>query len=705
MSARRHGNGACWIYLHRYFNVLFQGPAVEGSDTNTRQVDDGFPGFYYFCRRKLQIIMISVDQLSVSFGGSFLFSKISFLVNSKDKVGLVGRNGAGKTTLLKVFMGMQSADEGKVMVPPGIRMGYLPQQMVIIDDKTLIEEAGSAFDEILILENEIKELNNQITTRTDYETQEYADIIEQLSEKTERYHLLEGSNRSQKIEQVLIGLGFKRSDFNRHTREFSGGWRMRIELAKILLKSPDAVLLDEPTNHLDIDSIQWLEEFLHEYHGAVLLISHDRVFLDRVTNRTVEISLGKIYDYRVPYSKYVELRKERREQQAAAYKNQKKLIDDTRDFIERFRYKPTKSVQVQSRIRMLEKLDIIEVDEEDTSSINIKFPPSLRSGSVALEIRDLSMSYDLHKVLDHVDLTIHRGEKVAFVGRNGEGKTTLSKIIMGDLSFEGHMKIGHNVKIGYFAQNQDELLDGNKTVLDTLDEVATGDVRTKIRDILGAFLFSGEDVDKKVRVLSGGERSRLAMARLLLEPCNLLILDEPTNHLDMRSKDLLKKALLAFDGTLITVSHDREFLDGLVTKIFEFSHKNIREHLGGIYEFLNRKKITTFAELEKKPAAAAITAEKEEFSNKQAFFDKKEFDREVRKVENRIEKVEAMISKMELEISDFETKIANPSQNHESMKTPDFYKTYEDLQLSLKQQMVIWEQLQNELEQMKNKRN
>ena len=648
--------------------------------------------------------MISVDQLSVSFGGSFLFSRISFLINSRDKVGLVGRNGAGKTTLLKVFMGMQQVDEGRVTIPPGIRLGYLPQQMIIIDDKTLLDEAGSAFDEILNLENEIRELNHQITTRTDYESKEYNELLEELSEKTERFHLLEGSNRNQKIEQVLTGLGFTRADFKRHTREFSGGWRMRIELAKILLKSPDVVLLDEPTNHLDIDSIQWLEEFLHEYHGAVVLISHDRIFLDRVTNRTVEISLGKINDYRVPYSRYVELRKERREQQTAAYKNQQKLIDETRDFIERFRYKPTKSVQVQSRIRMLEKLDIIEIDEEDVSSINIKFPPSPRSGTVALEVKDLSMSYGAHKVLDHVELTIHRGEKVAFVGRNGEGKTTLSKVIMGDLPFEGLLKIGYNIKIGYFAQNQDELLDGNKTVLETLDEIAAGDIRTKIRDILGAFLFGGEDVDKKVRVLSGGERSRLAMARLLLEPCNLLVLDEPTNHLDMRSKDILKKALLAYDGTLIAVSHDREFLDGLVTKVFEFRHRKIKEHLGGIYEFLERRRISSLTELERKDLRSSGNSSKDEVTSKQAFIDKKEFDREVRKLENRIEKVESVISEMEKELHIFEHRIANPADNPDIMNTPDFYGHYERLQIDLKHQMEIWEQLQNDLEQQKSKR-
>jgi ATP-binding cassette subfamily F protein 3 len=479
---------------------------------------------------------------------------------------------------------------------------------------------------------------------------------------------------------------------------------MRIELAKILLKSPDAVLLDEPTNHLDIDSIQWLEEFLHEYHGAVILISHDRVFLDKVTERTIEISLGRLYDYRVPYSKYVILRKERREQQTAAYKNQQKLIDDTRDFIERFRYKPTKSVQVQSRIKMLEKLDIIEIDEEDVSSINIKFPPSPRSGTVVLEARGLSISYGLLKVLDHVDLTLHRGEKVAFVGRNGEGKTTLAKVIAGNLPFDGSLKVGHNISIGYFAQNQDELLDGNKTVLGTLDEVATGDIRTKIRDILGAFLFSGGDVDKKVKVLSGGERSRLAMARLLLEPCNLLVLDEPTNHLDMRSKDILKKALLNYDGTLIAVSHDREFLDGLVSKVYEFSQKKIKENLGGIYEFLDRKKMASLAELERKTTARSVAVQPEEPASKQAYIDKKENDRELRKIETQINKVEMMIENLEKEISIFENKIADPSVDPESIKANDFYTSYSRMKTELTQQMSVWEHLHNDLEQIKNKR-
>jgi ATP-binding cassette subfamily F protein 3 len=649
--------------------------------------------------------MISVDHLSISFGGSYLFREISFLVNSRDKIGLVGRNGAGKTTLLKIFMGLQPPDEGKVVVPPGIRLGYLPQQMVIVDDKTLFEEAGTAFNEIVVLETEIARLNKEITHRTDYDSSDYLDLIEQMSEKTERFHILEGSSRDQKIEQVLAGLGFKRTDFDRHTREFSGGWRMRIELAKILLKSPDVILLDEPTNHLDIDSIQWLEEFLHDYHGAVIMISHDRVFLDKVTDRTVEISLGSLNDYRVSYSKYVELRKERREQQEAAFKNQQKLINDTHDFIERFRYKPTKSVQVQSRIRMLEKLDIIEIDEEDTSSIHIKFPPAPRSGSVALDIRGLSMSYGFHNVLDHVDLTIHRGDRVAFVGRNGEGKTTLSKIIKGDLPYDGQLKLGHNIKIGYFAQNQDELLDGNKTVLDILDEVAVGDVRTKIRDILGAFLFGGEDVDKKVKVLSGGERSRLAMARLLLEPCNMLILDEPTNHLDMRSKDILKHALLQYDGTLIAVSHDREFLDGLVTKVFEFSNHKIKEHLEGIYDFLQKKRLAALNELERKAQNTAVNTVKEDSGSKQAFLIKKEFDREVRKVENRIEKIEQRVEVIEKEITDSEAKISDPHGDLDTIMTPEFYGNYTRLQKELEELLSQWEQLQTELEDLKNKRN
>jgi ATP-binding cassette subfamily F protein 3 len=649
--------------------------------------------------------MISVDNLSLSFGGNHLFREISFLVNSRDKIGLVGRNGAGKTTLLKVFLGMQQPDAGKVVVPAGIRLGYLPQQMTVVDDKTLFDEAGSAFDEILLLEEEISTLNRELSRRSDYETPGYLDLIEQLAEKNERFHLLGGGNRDQEIEQVLTGLGFSRSDFNRHTREFSGGWRMRIELARILLRSPDVILLDEPTNHLDIDSIQWLEEFLHDYHGAVVLISHDRAFLDRVTSRTIEISLGKIYDYRVSYSKFVELRKERREQQLAAYKNQQKLIEDTRSFIERFRYKPTKAVQVQSRIKMLEKLDIIEIDEENSASINLKFPLATRSGSTVVEIRDLSMSYVNHKVLDNIDLIINRGDRVAFVGRNGEGKTTLTRIIHGELPCKGHIKLGHNVKTGYFAQNQDELLDEGKTVLETIDEVAKGDIRTKIRDILGAFLFSGDDVDKKVTVLSGGERSRLALARLLLEPCNLLVLDEPTNHLDMRSKDILKNALMNYDGTLIAVSHDREFLDGLVNKVFEFRNKKTREHLGGIYDFLSRKRLESLKELERKIPAGKPEPVRQDVPAKQQFLQKKELDREVKKLQKKIDEAEQMIDAIERRIRAFETGIANPSDHQDDIKNPDFYHTYDQLREELKKQMERWEKLHYDLVELKNGRN
>lgn len=648
--------------------------------------------------------MISFNGLSVIFGGQYLFRGISFLVNPKDKVGLVGRNGAGKSTLLKILMGQQSFDEGQVVIPQGIRLGYLPQQMIITDNKTLIDEASGAFDEIRNLEKEIEELAHMIESSTDHTSAAYMDAIGQLAEKNERFHMLDDGSRDQRIEQVLAGLGFMRRDFSRPTREFSGGWRMRIELAKILLRSPDVILLDEPTNHLDIDSIQWLEEFLKNYHGAVVLISHDRAFLDAVTNRTVEISLGRLYDYRVPYSQFVTLRKERREQQIAAYRNQQKMIEDTRAFIERFRYKNTKAVQVQSRIKMLEKLDIIEVDEEDNASMRIHFPPAPRAGTIVFEAVNLSKSYGLHEVLNDIHIKLHRGERVAFVGRNGEGKTTLSRIIAGELDYEGEIKPGYNVHIGYFAQNQDELLDGRKTVLDTLDEVATGDIRTKLRDILGAFLFSGEDAGKKVKVLSGGERSRLAMARLLLESYNLLVLDEPTNHLDMRSKDILKQALLKYDGTLVVVSHDREFLDGLVTKVYEFSNHRVKEHLGGIYDFLERKKLASLKELERKQGENQVNAVKEESSNKIAFQEKKELERELRKVSGRIEKTEKRIGEVESLIAECEAIIANPSGSGKKLNDPEFYLKYQQHRNELNELLSTWERLHSELEAIHNKR-
>jgi ATP-binding cassette, subfamily F, member 3 len=651
--------------------------------------------------------MISCNGLSVMFGGHYLFRDISFLVNPKDKIGLVGRNGAGKSTLLKILTGLQSYDEGQVVRPEGIRIGYLPQQMVVTDNKILIEEAGSAFDEINNLEKEIAALAHIIETTTDHTADEYMDNLDQLAEKNERFHLLDDGSREQKIEQILLGLGFIRSDFTKPTREFSGGWRMRIELAKILLRSPDVFLLDEPTNHLDIDSIQWLEEFLTTYHGAVVLISHDRAFLDTVTTRTVEISLGRLHDYRVPYSRYVMLRKERREQQLAAFRNQQKLIADTQEFIERFRYKNTKAVQVQSRIKMLEKLERIEVDEEDTSSIRLRFPPAPRPGTVVLDASGLSKRYGIHEVLSMVDIKLHRGDRVAFVGRNGEGKTTFSKIIAGELDYDGELKTGHNVRTGYFAQNQDELLDNNKTALDILDEVATGDIRTKLRDILGAFLFSGEDADKKVKVLSGGERSRLALARLLLEAYNFLVLDEPTNHLDMRSKDILKQALMNYDGTLVIVSHDREFLDGLVTKVYEFSHHKIKEHIGGIYDFLQHRKIVTLKELEGRLLHGPERRVKEESVTKAAFLEKKEYEKELRRLSSQIEKTEKRIAEVEDQIRMFEKTAANPAAagSGEQLSDPDFYRRYERLQKEMDDLLSAWERNHSELETFKNKRN
>lgn len=649
-------------------------------------------------------IMISVNELSVSFGGFHLFRSISFLLNSRDKVGLVGLNGSGKTTLLRIFMGLQQPDGGNVVIPKGIRLGYLPQQMNVKDDKTLFEEAETAFDEILMLESEISQINLEINMRSDYDSPEYIDLLEQLSEKTERFHLLEGSSREQKIEQVLKGLGFKSDEFTVPTSEFSGGWRMRIELAKILLRSPDVILLDEPTNHLDIDSIQWLEDFLHDYHGAAIIISHDRAFLDKVTNRTAEITMGTIHDYRVPYSRYVVLRKERREQQMAAFKNQQKMIDSTKKFIERFRYKATKATQVQSRIKMLEKMELVEIDEEDHAHMNIRFPPVIRSGAVVVQARELSFSYSLTPVLEKVDITIQRGDRVAFVGKNGEGKTTLSRIIAGELPDNGKLKTGYHVKIGYFAQDQDALLDGEKTVLDTLDEVAVGDIRTKIRDLLGAFLFRGEDVDKKVKVLSGGERSRLSLARLLLEPCNILILDEPTNHLDMRSKDILKQALLNYDGTLIVVSHDREFLDGLINKIYEFSNRKIREHLGGIYDFLQKKKMDSLEALGKDKNVENYISVKEKTNPVQEYQRKKEFDREVRRLENRITKTESQIEKLEEQLRICEMQIENASASPGNNQNLDYYTRHKELQDQIANHMTIWEHIHRELELLKNKR-
>ena len=544
--------------------------------------------------------MISVDGLTVEFGGSALFSDISFVINEKDRIALMGKNGAGKSTLLKILAGVREPTRGKVSAPKDTVIAYLPQHLMTEDGRTVFEETAQAFAHLHEMEAEIAALNKELETRTDYESDSYMELIERVSTLSEKFYSIEEINYDADIEKTLLGLGFTREDFNRQTSEFSGGWRMRIELAKLLLKKPDVLLLDEPTNHLDIESIQWLEDFLIDNGQAVVVISHDRAFVDHITTRTIEVTMGRIYDYKVNYSQYLQLRKERREQQQKAYDEQQKFIAETKDFIKRFKGTYSKTLQVQSRVKMLEKLEILEVDEEDTSALRLKFPPSPRSGSYPVTIENVSKSYGDHTVFRNANLTIERGDKIAFVGKNGEGKSTLVKCIMKELEHDGTLTIGHNVMIGYFAQNQASLLDENLTVFQTIDDVAKGDIRNKIKDLLGAFMFGGENSAKKVKVLSGGERTRLAMIKLLLEPVNLLILDEPTNHLDMKTKDILKQALMDFDGTLIVVSHDRDFLDGLVTKVYEFGNKKVTEHLEGIYEFLQRKKMENLNELERK---------------------------------------------------------------------------------------------------------
>lgn len=544
--------------------------------------------------------MISIDGLTVEFGGTTLFSDISFVINEKDRIALMGKNGAGKSTLLKILAGVREPTRGKVSAPKDTVIAYLPQHLMTEDGRTVFEETAQAFAHLHAMEAEINDINKQLETRTDYESDEYMQLIERVSALSEKFYSIEEINYDADIEKTLLGLGFKREDFSRQTSEFSGGWRMRIELAKLLLQKPDVLLLDEPTNHLDIESIQWLEDFLIESGQAVVVISHDRAFVDHITTRTIEVTMGRIYDYKVNYSQYLQLRKERREQQQKAYDEQQKFIAETKEFIERFKGTYSKTLQVQSRVKMLEKLEILEVDEEDTSALRLKFPPSPRSGSYPVIIENVSKCYGDKTVFRNVNLAIERGDKIAFVGRNGEGKSTLVKCIMGEIPFEGNLKLGHNVMIGYFAQNQASLLDENLTVFQTIDDVAKGDIRNKIKDLLGAFMFGGENSAKKVKVLSGGERTRLAMIKLLLEPVNLLILDEPTNHLDMKTKDILKQALMDFDGTLIVVSHDRDFLDGLVTKVYEFGNQKVTEHLEGIYEFMQRKKLENLRELERK---------------------------------------------------------------------------------------------------------
>ena len=638
--------------------------------------------------------MISLDNLTISYGGWTLFDGISFMINPKDRIGLVGKNGAGKTTLLRVITGEQQPTEGVVTINGECTIGYLPQQMRVADTTTLVAETAKAFDEVLRIEADIERLTAEIGSRTDYESAEYEELIHRLNDANDRYHILGGDTRDADIERTLLGLGFKRTDFERPTREFSGGWRMRIELAKLLLKRPSIFLLDEPTNHLDIESIQWLEEYLKNYNGAVLLISHDRAFLDNVTTRTVEISLGKAYDYKVPYSKYVVLRAERRAQQMAAYENQQRLIEKTEEFIEKFRYKPTKSNQVQSRVKQLEKLERIEVDEEDLSRLNIKFPPAPRSGQIVADVKGVGKAFGEKRIFSGAEFTIERGQKIALVGRNGEGKTTFARMLIGELEqSEGEIKLGANVNIGYYAQNQDDLMDGEFSVFDTLDRVAVGDIRTRLRDILGAFLFRGEDIDKKVKVLSGGERSRLAMARLMLEPYNLLVLDEPTNHMDMRSKDILKDALQKFDGTVVVVSHDREFLDGLVDRIYEFRDGGVREYLGDIWYFLEKRKVESLQDIERKdkPQTTAKTADNN--AGKLTYEQKKEQEKLLRKLRKAVETVEEELAKVEKDIADYDARFATATEYN-----ADDYAKYNALKEHYDHLMHEWEKASYELE-------
>ena len=604
--------------------------------------------------------MISVNNLTIEFGARPLFTDVSFVINPKDRVALVGKNGAGKSTLLKILAGEQQPTAGIVALQKGSTLGYLPQVMVLSDEHTVLEEAEKAFADISQLQERIAQENQELAERTDYESEDYLKLVEAFAHDNERFTMMGGLNYHAELERTLQGLGFQRSDFDRPTREFSGGWRMRIELAKLLMRQPDVLLLDEPTNHLDIESIRWLEQFLAKSPSAVVLVSHDRAFINNVTNRTMEISCGKITDYKVKYNEFMELRQERREQQLRAYENQQKEIADIQDFIERFRYKPTKSVQVQSRIKQLEKIVPIEVDEVDNSFLHLKFPPCNRCGDYPIICEDVTKRYGEHTVFHNVNLTIKRGEKVAFVGKNGEGKSTLVKCIMDEIPFDGHLKLGHNVELGYYAQNQAQLLDENKTVFQTIDDVAKGDIRLKIRDILGAFMFGGEASDKKVKVLSGGERSRLAMIRLLLEPVNLLILDEPTNHLDMRTKDVLKEAILAFDGTVILVSHDRDFLDGLVSRVYEFGGGNVREHIGGIYDFLRTKDIDTLDQLPKKAVVEDVVTKEEPNAGKLSYEQQKEQAKLRRKAEKEVADWERKVEEIEQRISEMEQQMSTP---------------------------------------------
>uniref|UniRef100_UPI003FEE188F ABC-F family ATP-binding cassette domain-containing protein n=1 Tax=Candidatus Limisoma sp. TaxID=3076476 RepID=UPI003FEE188F len=643
--------------------------------------------------------MISIQNLSVEFNSTALFSGVNFVINKRDKIALVGKNGAGKSTMLKIIAGLQEPTGGVVAAQKDITIGYLPQQMILTDERSVVEEVRTVFGKLDEMKASLARMNTELAERTDYESESYAELIDRISNLSDLVQMEESENGEAELEKTLLGLGFVRSDFDRNTSEFSGGWRMRIELAKLLLMRPDVLLLDEPTNHLDIESIQWLETFLKQKANVVVLVSHDRAFIDNVTNRTLEISCGKVYDYQVNYSKYVVLHQERIEQQMRAYENQQKQIQQTERFIERFRYKATKSVQVQSRIKQLEKIEEIEVDEVDNSRLNLKFPPAPRSGDYPVICEGVAKKYGDHTVFSNVDLTIKRGEKVAFVGKNGEGKSTLVKCIMNEIPYDGNLKIGHNVKIGYFAQNQASLLDGEITVFDTIDQVAVGDIRTKIRDILGAFMFGGEASDKKVKVLSGGEKTRLAMIRLLLEPVNLLILDEPTNHLDMKTKDVLKQAIADFDGTVIVVSHDRDFLDGLVGKVYEFGGGKVREHLGGIYDFLQHKQMESLRELEKSVSSKTDNDQIQEpavSSGKQSYAEKKEFEKQIRKAERLVKDAEAKVSQLEAELKVVEDKLAAGATDN------DLFERHGEVSKSLDAAMSEWEDATMELENLKN---
>ena len=643
--------------------------------------------------------MISIQNLSVEFNSTALFSGVNFVINKRDKIALVGKNGAGKSTMLKIIAGLQEPTGGVVAAQKDITIGYLPQQMILTDERSVVEEVRTVFGKLDKMKASLARMNTELAERTDYESESYAELIDRISNLSDLVQMEESENGEAELEKTLLGLGFVRSDFDRNTSEFSGGWRMRIELAKLLLMRPDVLLLDEPTNHLDIESIQWLETFLKQKANVVVLVSHDRAFIDNVTNRTLEISCGKVYDYQVNYSKYVVLHQERIEQQMRAYENQQKQIQQTERFIERFRYKATKSVQVQSRIKQLEKIEEIEVDEVDNSRLNLKFPPAPRSGDYPVICEGVAKKYGDYTVFSNVDLTIKRGEKVAFVGKNGEGKSTLVKCIMNEIPYDGNLKIGHNVKIGYFAQNQASLLDGEITVFDTIDQVAVGDIRTKIRDILGAFMFGGEASDKKVKVLSGGEKTRLAMIRLLLEPVNLLILDEPTNHLDMKTKDVLKQAIADFDGTVIVVSHDRDFLDGLVEKVYEFGGGKVREHLGGIYDFLQHKQMESLRELEKSVPSKTDNDQIQEpavSSGKQSYAEKKEFEKQIRKAERLVKDAEAKVSQLEAELKVVEDKLAAGATDN------DLFERHGEVSKSLDAAMSEWEDATMELENLKN---